>query len=126
MLDPNQHTPNVGRVRSTRNIADFETSFKILAYKWKDILPGDWIDLLSYKPENANIPNNSAHGLLGVVDAKNAINNFVGVEFDNYVNPWDPNFAQVGINVNSLCFIKIMPWTFSEARTIVDAKITYN
>jgi hypothetical protein len=74
---------------------------------------------------NVTIPKNSDGGLLGVADSKNAFNRFVGVEFDNYVNPWDPNYTHIGINLNSLYSTKIMSWRYKDF-TIVTISIIYN
>lgn len=69
-------------------------------------------------------PSNSAGGNLGVVDGKNAFNRFVGVEFDSYVNEWDPNLARVGIDVNSLISLKTEKWN-RVSGSLVKVTITY-
>ncbi|XP_045792891.1 putative bark agglutinin LECRPA3 [Trifolium pratense] len=94
---------------STGNVGSFETSFSYEVWNYGHA-PGDGLVLFLTDPANAAIPDNSRDGLLGVADANNAFNRFVGVEFDNYANPWDPNYEHIGINLNSLYSAKIMKW----------------
>jgi hypothetical protein len=110
---------------TTGNVASFETSFSFEVYHLGNYAPGDGLIFFLTDQLNATIPKNSDGGLLGVADAKNAFNRFVGVEFDNYVNPWDPNYTHIGINLNSLYSTKIMSWRYKDF-TIVTISIIYN
>ncbi|GAU43172.1 hypothetical protein TSUD_301380 [Trifolium subterraneum] len=112
---------------STGNVASFETSFRFEATTIARA-PGDGlIFFLTDQANAATIPDNSRDGLLGVADAKNAFNRFVGVEFDNYANPWDPNYNHIGINLNSFYSVKIMKWRWLyESSTILTVNIIYD
>ncbi|GAU51612.1 hypothetical protein TSUD_414440 [Trifolium subterraneum] len=95
---------------SSGNVASFETSFSYEVWNLRSYEPSDGFVFFLTDPAIAAIPDNSRDGLLGVADANNAFNRFVGVEFDNYANPWDPNYEHIGINLNSLYSAKIMKW----------------
>jgi hypothetical protein len=110
---------------TTGNIASFETSFSFRVYHLGNYAPGDELIFFLTDQLNATIPKNADGGLLGVADAKNAFNRFVGVEFDNYVNPWDPNYTHIGINLNSLYSTKIMSWRYKRL-TMETISIIYN
>ncbi|KEH15663.1 putative concanavalin A-like lectin/glucanase domain, legume lectin [Medicago truncatula] len=95
--------------KTTGNVASFVTSFAFLLNFQKTIVPADGL-IFFIAPPNSVIPNNAAGGNLGVVDPNTAFNRFVGVEFDNYVNEWDPDYAHIGIDVNSLISSKTVVW----------------
>jgi hypothetical protein len=113
---------------TTGNVANFETSFTFEVLKDTFFPPGDGVVFFLTDPTSAkNIPDNSGQGLLGVANAKDAFNRFVGVEFDTYSNPWDPNYAHVGINLNSLYSAKVMKWRWVYGTvTYVKVKIIYD
>ncbi|KAL4620477.1 hypothetical protein ACB092_06G157000 [Castanea dentata] len=64
-------------------------------------------------PIGSDIPNNSAGEYLGLFSNESALNAIekknVAVEFDTYLNPWDPSNNHVGINVNSIVSDVIVP-----------------
>ncbi|CAJ2629416.1 unnamed protein product [Trifolium pratense] len=120
LINANVVTNEVGRAlyttpiplwdRSTGNVASFVTTF---SFTLEDIKgsnpPADGL-VFVLVPSDGWYPGDSAGGNLGVVDAGKAYNNFVGVEFDNYINEWDPNYPHIGINVNSIKSLKTKPW----------------
>ncbi|GAU50952.1 hypothetical protein TSUD_411400 [Trifolium subterraneum] len=92
--------------------------------------PADGLGLLSFAfflaPTNTKIPNNSSDGgNLGLVDRNSAFNQFVGIEFDNYVNEWDPKYSHIGIDVNSIISLKTTPWK-RVSGALVDVSIAYD
>ncbi|MCH80049.1 legume lectin beta domain protein [Trifolium medium] len=113
---------------STGNVASFETVFSYrVAVSNYAREPGDGLVFFLTDLASAAIPVNSGDGLLGVANAKNAFNRFVGVEFDSYANPWDPNYEHIGINLNSLYSAKIMKWRWVYGYgTILKANIKYD
>ncbi|KAG0470870.1 hypothetical protein HPP92_017570 [Vanilla planifolia] len=68
---------------------------------------------------------------LGLVDRHNALNasanQFVAVEFDTFMNSWDPSADHVGININSMRSAAVITWNSSikDGRK-ANAWITYN
>ncbi|PNY01063.1 bark agglutinin lecrpa3-like protein [Trifolium pratense] len=137
MPDPLRTGSLVGRVlykylvpiwdSSTGNVASFETSFTYEVLNFEHA-PSDGLVFFLTDLANVTIPDNSREGLLGIADAKNAFNRFVGVEFDNYANPWDPNYAHIGINLNSLYSAKTMKWrwVYGEGYTKLKVNIKYD
>ncbi|MCI15352.1 legume lectin beta domain protein, partial [Trifolium medium] len=137
--DPMRAASLVGRVlykdpvpiwdSTTGNVASFETSFTYEVMNFAHA-PSDGLVFFLTDPANATIPANSREGLLGIADAKNAFNRFVAVEFDNYANPWDPNYAHIGIriNTNSLYSTKVMKWRwiYGEGFAFLKVKIIYD
>lgn len=95
--------------KTTGNVASFVTSFTFLLEFQKTSVPADGL-IFFIAPPNSVIPNNATSGNLGVVDPNTAFNRFVGVEFDNYVNEWDPDYPHIGIDVNSLISSKTVVW----------------
>ncbi|NP_001269244.1 putative bark agglutinin LECRPA3-like precursor [Cicer arietinum] len=93
----------------TGKVASFVTSFTFDVQDLKKTVPGHGL-VFFLAPSGSEIPFSSDGGNLGVVDGKNAFNRFVGVEFDNFVNSWDPKYSHVGINVNSLISTKTVKW----------------
>ncbi|CAK8573010.1 unnamed protein product [Lathyrus sativus] len=111
--------------RTTGNVANFVTSFTFEIYTWPGIQPGDGLIFFLTDPANKKIPANSGQGLLGVADAKNSLNNFIGVEFDNYVDTWDPKFTHIGIDLNSIYSTKCTEWKLVPAY-LVKVEIAYD
>jgi len=94
---------------SLDNLASFATSFSFVIEHTNVLQPTDGL-MFFIAPEDTVIPPNSERGRFGVVDLKNAYNQFVGVEFDLYANKFDPNMNHIGIDVNSLISTKIAEW----------------
>ncbi|MCH79900.1 lectin [Trifolium medium] len=119
LIDANVATNEVGRAlyttpiplwdHSTGNVASFVTTFSFTLEDIGSHTPADGF-VFVLVPSDGWYPGNSAGGNLGVVDASNAYNNFVGVEFDNYINEWDPTYPHIGIDVNSIKSLKTKPW----------------
>jgi len=90
------------------NVASFVTSFSFVIEGTDGY--GDPTDGLVFfiAPQDTEIPANSESQNLGVVDSKNAYNQFVGVEFDLYTDTYDPKSMtyHIGIDVNSLISLK--------------------
>ncbi|CAJ2654562.1 unnamed protein product [Trifolium pratense] len=113
----------------TGAVANFETtiSFVIKNDTGADFPADGLIFFLAPKKQVENIGNKTyIGGLLGIVDLHTALNQFVGVEFDNFVNDWDHNYSHVGIDVNSLTSLATKPWTTNngslhEVRIVYDA-----
>ncbi|XP_004514830.1 putative bark agglutinin LECRPA3 [Cicer arietinum] len=106
------------------HVASFVASFSFSVEDFRGYKPADGI-IFFLAPSDTVIPSNSAGGQLGVVDANNAFNRFVGVEFDNFVNQWDPNYAHIGIDVNSLISTKTTTWN-RVSGSLVKVNIIYD
>lgn len=115
---------------SSGELTDFNTHF---SFK---------IDILNYTtyghgiafflaPVGYQIPPNSGGGFLGLLNtttiATLSTNQLLIVEFDTYVNPWDPPVEHVGINNNSLFSAVYAQWDVrSHSGNLTNAWITYN
>ncbi|XP_058741753.1 putative bark agglutinin LECRPA3 [Vicia villosa] len=109
---------------ATGNVASFITSFSFTVENEGYSDPADGI-VFFLAPQDTEIPKNSAGGNLGIVDGNTAFNQFVGVEFDNYVNSWDPKYSHIGINFNSLMSLKTATWN-RENNVLVNVHINYD
>lgn len=103
-------TPPVSLWDTAGNDASFVTSFSFVVETTGNA-PTDGL-MFFIAPQDTVIPPNSESARFGVVDSKNAYNQFVGVEFDLYTNPYDPKSMRyhIGTNVNSLISLKVMKW----------------
>nr|POE55154.1 l-type lectin-domain containing receptor kinase ix.1 [Quercus suber] len=82
-------------------------------------------------PTRFIIPPNTEGGGLGLLNSTNYFsgqNQIVLVEFDSNVNnEWDPPFAHVGINSNSIAFVTYTRWNTSfHSGDTADVLIIYN
>nr|BAA36416.1 lectin-related polypeptide [Robinia pseudoacacia] len=109
---------------STGNVASFVTSFSFVVQDIPGRNPADGI-VFFLAPPDTEIPNNSSGGKLGIVDGNNAFNQFVGVEFDSYINDWDADSAHIGIDVNSLISLKTVKWN-RVSGSLVNVGIIYD
>ena len=109
---------------NTGNVASFVTSFSFVVEDVQGYRPADGI-IFFLAPAGTQIPNNSTGGFLGVIDEKNAFNQFVGVEFDSFINEWDPNNRHIGIAVNSLISLKTVKWN-RVSGALVNVSIIYD
>ncbi|XP_058763820.1 putative bark agglutinin LECRPA3 [Vicia villosa] len=133
LTDPNDPTLLVGHALYSKpvpiwdgpsgNVARFVTSFFFDVENVGDSNPAD--GFVFFLAPDSEIPNNSSGGRLGVVDRNTDLNNFVGVELDNYVNSWDPKYSHIGINSNSLISLKTAPWNRVD-KTLSHLTITYD
>lgn len=112
-LPPGTLIPSTGRILtsplSLDNLASFATSFSFVIEHTNALEPTDGV-IFFIAPQDTVIPPNSESQYFGVVDSKNAYNQFVGVEFDLYTNILDPNMKHIGIDINSLISSKIVEW----------------
>jgi hypothetical protein len=111
---------------ATGNVASFITTFTfIIENVGTDVLSSGFVFFLA--PPDTKIPENSGGLMLGVVDAKQAINQFVGVEFDTYFagDVWDPNYTHVGIDVNTVFSLKHTKWD-RVSQALVEVTIIYD
>jgi hypothetical protein len=135
LTDTTKAGPNVGRVLFTNPIAiwdsgsgkslSFHSAFTFEIVTFSKDPEADGLVFFLIDPTNAAIPENSNHGFLGVIDSNSAFNKFVGVEFDNYVNEWDPPFPHIGIDLNSLYSAKYVKW-FWNSGSLVKVDVTYS
>nr|KYP42114.1 Lectin-domain containing receptor kinase A4.2 [Cajanus cajan] len=82
-------------------------------------------------PFDSVIPNNSAGGYLGLFSNESALdtskNQLVAVEFDSFMNDWDPSSDHVGINVNSIKSVANVTWRSSiKNGSVANTWIWYN
>ncbi|KAL8537659.1 hypothetical protein ACS0TY_012693 [Phlomoides rotata] len=52
-------------------------------------------------PVNTTIPSGATGGNLGIFGSTGNTSSLFAVEFDNFVDRWDPNYRHVGINIES-------------------------
>ncbi|CAI8603986.1 unnamed protein product [Vicia faba] len=126
--------PTTGRVlfkppmtlwdNATGRVANFVTNFSFIVEAHDKAAATDGL-IFFIAPPDTVIPNNSNSLYLGVVDGKNAINQFVGVEFDLYPNSFDPYMRHIGIDVNSLISMKTEKWNWVSG-SLTKATIKYD
>ncbi|KAL9270648.1 L-type lectin-domain containing receptor kinase IX.1-like protein [Drosera capensis] len=115
----------------TGNLTDFTTHF---TFRIKQASSSEYGDGLAFflAPFNATTPNNSTGGSLGLFSAGQTSvgiseNSTVGVEFDSYMNTFDPSDNHVGIDVNSIVSVTNVSWPRSmKDGSTANAWITYN
>ncbi|GAU17022.1 hypothetical protein TSUD_37800 [Trifolium subterraneum] len=133
--DPNDPEVFVGRVlyatpvpiwdRSTGNVASFITTFTFIVEDVGRWPPADGLAFFLAPTNHTQIPDNSDGGKLGLVDGNSHFNQFVGVEFDSFINEWDPDYSHIGIDVNSLISLKTTPWKRVNGE-VVNVSIAYD
>ncbi|GMH25279.1 hypothetical protein Nepgr_027122 [Nepenthes gracilis] len=114
----------------TKRLTDFSTNFSFIIKQIGNYTPGDGLAFF-LAPFNSSIPDNSEGGALGLFSSetydKPKLNRIVAVEFDTYINPWDPVSSHVGIDVNSLFSVANVTWQSSMTNgTTANAWVTYN
>ncbi|KAG6406481.1 hypothetical protein SASPL_134084 [Salvia splendens] len=101
---------SVGRVlhsapilfRAEGALASFETSIEYIISSWTSTsTPADGL-VFFVAPVGSTIPAGSEGGRLGVYDQSGLAPNVFAIEFDVFVNEWDPSFPHIGINIGSL------------------------
>ncbi|XP_013459893.2 putative bark agglutinin LECRPA3 [Medicago truncatula] len=130
----NPSKPNIGRVlysnpvpiwdSTTGHVASFVASFSFTVEDIQDYNKADGV-IFFLAPQDTVIPPNSGGSNLGVVDAQNAFNQFVGVEFDSYANQYDPKYPHIGIDVNSVISSRTTPWN-RVSGSLVKVSIIYD
>ncbi|WVZ12435.1 hypothetical protein V8G54_016965 [Vigna mungo] len=116
-------------------VADFTTEFSFVVNTKGAPLHGDgftfYLASLDFE-----FPDNSSGGFLGIFNHETAfntsLNHVVAVEFDSFVNEWDPNFPvsdspHIGIDINSIRSAATAPWPLESQPhgSIGKARISY-
>ncbi|KAK1322697.1 L-type lectin-domain containing receptor kinase IX.1 [Acorus calamus] len=115
--------------RSTGKLTDFSTRFSFII---KALDPNNYGDGLAFflAPFDSVIPNNSDCGQLGLYsDGINITSGYrtVAVEFDSYMDPWDPSSDHVGIDVGSIVSNTTVMWKSSiKNGSVANAWVSYN
>ncbi|KAJ9552195.1 hypothetical protein OSB04_016240 [Centaurea solstitialis] len=98
---------------ATGEIASFATNFSFVIDSWQKQTYGDGLTFFLAE-NNSVITGGGAMGLPVNETSKLATNRFVAVEFDTYVNPWDPKDSSnntigdhVGITISNLTGISL-------------------
>lgn len=116
--------------RGTKEITDFTTHFSFVMKAVDSARFGDGLSFF-IAPFESEIPKNSTGGFLGLFSSETAFNTsknqIVAVEFDSFMNEWDPSSDHVGINVNSIESVKNVSWKSSiKNGSTANAWISYN
>ncbi|KAF8039988.1 hypothetical protein BT93_B2261 [Corymbia citriodora subsp. variegata] len=114
----------------TGRLTDFMAQFSFVMRALNDTNYGDGISFY-IAPFDAVIPTNSSGGYLALFNQSTAndtsANQIVAVEFDSYMNTWDPSDDHVGINVNSIVSVANVPWkTTIKNGSVANAWVSYN
>jgi len=130
MKVPSGTKPSTGRILTppvslAGNVASFVTSFSFVIETTGNN-PTDGL-MFFIAPQDTVIPPNSESARFGVVDLKNAYNQFVGVEFDIYTNLFDPKSMtyHFGINAASLISLKVKKWEWVSG-SLTQVSIAYD
>ncbi|KAF7134568.1 hypothetical protein RHSIM_Rhsim08G0018000 [Rhododendron simsii] len=127
-LGNTQVTGSVGRAfyslpihlwdNDTGNLTDFITHFSFVISATNLTAVGDGLAFF-LSPMNAALPVSSGGGYLGLFESSIALNDtenqIVAVEFDTFLNSWDPSMNHVGIDVNSIQSVANLTWNTSLA-----------
>lgn len=115
-------------------LASFTTTFSFVVTTTKEPVLGNIGDGITFfiAPYHSDIPESSDGGYLGLFSPDTALtasrNKIVAVEFDTFPNKWDPPFAHVGIDVNSIGSLTMVRWgneNIDSDLTTVFATVTY-
>ncbi|KAL5564976.1 hypothetical protein UlMin_028140 [Ulmus minor] len=115
----------------TRRLTDFTTHFSFTIDSLNRSNYGDGLSFF-LAPFDSQLPQNSAGGYLGLFSqnmSSNATGNrsIVAVEFDSFMNDWDPSSDHVGINVNSIISVANVTWNSSiKNGRLANAWVSYN
>ncbi|MED6197594.1 hypothetical protein PIB30_057950 [Stylosanthes scabra] len=111
--------------QATGDVASFLTSFSFQLTNYSDYNPADGV-IFFIAPENTQIPSGGVGGSLGVASSTGE-GEFVGVEFDTYVNKEfkDPPYQHVGIDVKSVISSKTVEWK-SVSGSVVKVTVIYD
>ncbi|RWR77348.1 L-type lectin-domain-containing protein [Cinnamomum micranthum f. kanehirae] len=115
---------------ATRSLSDFTTHFSFTIDVMNSSVYSDGLTFF-LSPPSFQLPPNSAGGYLGLCNSTtynlSSRNRFVAVEFDTYVNEWDPIVQHIGIIVNSLAPVAHVSWNASlHSGQVANAWIHYN
>ena len=90
--------------KATGNLTDFTTHFSFVIDSGNRSYYADGLAFF-LAPQGSKIPTNKGGGSFGLTKDNEPLNSsipFVAVEFDVYVNSWDPTFSHVGVDINSV------------------------
>lgn len=113
-------------------VTDFTTRFSFTINTPNKTHHGDGITFyLAHPSFPLPVPRDGSG--IGLV-SRNQLNNpnytkenpFVAVEFDTFVNDWDPKYDHVGIDVNSIATSYTTQWFTSMDERGYDAEVSYN
>ncbi|KAK7411892.1 hypothetical protein VNO78_03335 [Psophocarpus tetragonolobus] len=119
---------------NTGKVADFTTHFTFIFDAQNQNVSADGMTFFLARP-NFPLPYPRDGIGLGLGNRQQLGNRnftkeypFVAVEFDNFVNEWDPQYEHVGIDVNSILSTTTpyIQWFTSKDERGYDANITYN
>lgn len=100
----------------TGQVTDFTTHFMFIINAFNNTPYGDGLTFF-LSPYPSILPNNSSGSSLGLFSTNLAfnmsMNKLVAVEFDTFMNDWDPSADHVGINVNSIHSVATEKWNTS-------------
>ncbi|CAN4112066.1 unnamed protein product [Withania somnifera] len=116
--------------KATGELADFTTHLSFVIGSNGNYSFADGLAFF-LAPVGSSIPFGSGGSGLGLVDAetenKTSHEPFVAIEFDTFLNNWDPSPVHVGININSMISVATKIWkndiTLGKKN---DAWISYN
>lgn len=116
--------------KGTKQLTDFTTHFSFVMKAVDETKFGDGLSFF-IAPFESQVPENSSGGYLGLFNRESAFNTsknqIVAVEFDSFMNEWDPSSDHVGINVNSIESVKNVTWRSSiKNGSVANAWISYN
>ncbi|XP_015082397.2 L-type lectin-domain containing receptor kinase IX.1-like [Solanum pennellii] len=116
--------------KATRELTDFTTHFSfVIDSNGNDSFADGLAFFLA--PVGSSIPVGSSGSGLGLVKAETenmpSYESFVAIEFDTFVNTWDPFGIHVGININSMESVATKIWVNDiKLGKKNDAWISYN
>ncbi|KAK9177411.1 hypothetical protein WN944_029433 [Citrus x changshan-huyou] len=111
--------------KATGNLTDFTTHFSFVIDSRNSSYYADGLAFF-LAPQGSKIPTNKGGGSFGLTKDNEPLNSsipFVAVEFDVYVNSWDPTFSHVGIDINSVQSKKNV--SFTENNSVVMQGLDY-
>jgi serine/threonine protein kinase len=113
----------------TRRLASFASSFAFsISAPEPSAASGDGLAFF-LSPFPSVLPNSSAGGLLGLFNSstRDAIIPLVAIEFDTFLNDWDPSDDHVGINLGGIVSDATADWPTSmkDGRT-AHARVAYD
>ncbi|KAL8508334.1 hypothetical protein ACS0TY_018800 [Phlomoides rotata] len=76
-------------------------------------------------PVNTTIPSGATGANLGIFGSSGTTSSLFAVEFDNYVNGWDPSYRHIGIDIESRTSRNTTNFD-SATGQLVNARINYN
>ncbi|XP_042485837.1 2-acetamido-2-deoxy-D-galactose-binding seed lectin 2-like [Macadamia integrifolia] len=120
--------------KKTGKLTDFTTDFSFVINPSKDNPNrgrGDGLAFFLTNISNSDISNSIAGGGLGLFNYSphtSFSNSIVVVEFDTWKNDWDPDDNHIGININSIVFVKNVTCNtiIKKATGKASARVTYN